>query len=91
MYSLSAHAIFMATANIPIGRTNFIIPIIPPKISLSFIPTTPDFPYINTANKILNIINATIVKSIFDALFFVAFVVFLFLYFLFAIFNLIPL
>ena len=85
MYSLSVHANFIAIAKIPIGRTYFIIPIIPPSISLNFIPITPDFPYISTINKTLNIINPTTAKSIFDALLFDDFVVFLFLYFLFAI------
>ena len=43
-YSLSSHANFIPIANIPIGRTYLIIPIIPPSISFNFIPITPDLP-----------------------------------------------
>ena len=65
----------------------FIIPIIPPNISFNFIPIIPDFPYIKTHNNILNIINATIAKSMFDALFLALLLVF-FLLFLLAILSL---
>ena len=88
-YSSSSIAIFIAIANIPIGNTYFIIPIIPPKISFSFTPITPDLAYINTPNKILTTINATTAKSIFDTVFLVVFLLFLFV-FLFAIFTNIP-
>ena len=84
-YSSSSNASFIPTANVPIGKMYFIIPIIPPKISFNFIPTIPDFPYIRTHNNILNIIKATTAKSVLDALF-LALVFFLFLLFLFAIF-----
>ena len=83
--SFSSHAILIAIANIPIGNTYCIIPIIPPNISFSFAPTTPDFVYINTAKSMLITINVTTVMSIFDARFLVILLapVLLFLYVLF--------
>ena len=46
------------------------IPNIPPNISFNFMPITPDFAYIKTASKILNIIKTTTVISAFEAVFF---------------------
>ena len=60
----------MPNAKIPTGKTYSIIPNTPPSISFNFIPINPDLVYIKTPNKMLNIINITIVKSFFVAVFF---------------------
>ena len=54
--SLSLHAILIAIANVPIGNTYLIQPIIPPNRSLNFEPNEPEFAYINIASKMLAII-----------------------------------
>ena len=90
--SLSSHAIFIAIANIPIGSTYLIIPIIPPRISLNSSPITPDFVYIKTPSNTAKTISITIAKSIFEACFLelALFPVLLFLYVLFLANFLIP-